>query len=177
MTVMKIVLPLMLTVMFNISFSEAHDGSVIITGTIQDNTCEVAPDSQNKKVEMGDYARGQFRQKGHSSPMKPFTINLDNCGPAANGAKVTFSGTPDTTDNTLFALESGAEDEAASGLALGIYENNGQKIPPNSTSSGVPLKSGQASVALDFMARYVAVNDSVTVGSALTIVTFSVLYD
>ncbi|MEP8888259.1 fimbrial protein [Enterobacter roggenkampii] len=174
---MKIVLPLMLAVMFSISFCEAHDGSVTITGTIQDNTCEVAPDSQNKKVEMGDYAREQFRQKGDSSAMKPFTINLDNCGPAASGAKVTFSGTPDTTDNTLFALETGVEEETASGLALGIYENNGQKISPNSSSSSVPLKPKQASVALDFTARYVAVNDSVTVGSAQTTVTFSVLYD
>ncbi|ECB7890594.1 fimbrial protein [Salmonella enterica subsp. enterica serovar Bareilly] len=157
-----------------ISAVDAHDGTVTISGTIQDNTCELAPDSQNKSVDMGAMAGSQFRRAGDFSPAKHFTLNLENCGPAASEATVTFSGTADEQNPELFAIEAGAN--SASGLALGIYDSNGQRIAPDESSSGVVLKPGQASVAMDFTARYVAVVDNVKLGSTNVTVTFKINY-
>lgn len=153
----------------------AHDGTVNISGTIQDNTCELAPDSQNKTVDMGTVVGSQFSRVGDFSPSKNFTLHLQNCGPAASEATVTFSGTADKQNPDLFAIETGVD--SASGLALGIYDSDGKRIAPGNTSAGVVLKPGQASVALDFSARYVAVMESVTAGSADVMVTFIISYD
>ncbi|MEB5978546.1 fimbrial protein [Enterobacter vonholyi] len=158
-----------------ISAANAHDGTVNISGTIQDNTCELAPDSQSKIVEMGTVVGTQFRQTGDFSPAKHFTLNLENCGPAASEATVTFSGTEDAQNPELFAIELGAD--SAEGLALGVYDDNNQRIAPGDTSVGIPLKPGQASVAIDFSARYVSVLNSVTAGSANAVVTFVVNYE
>ncbi|HFK5719089.1 fimbrial protein [Enterobacter asburiae] len=165
---------ILLMVLF-ISAAQAHDGTVSISGTIQDNTCELAPDSKNKTVNMGAVVGPQFRRIGDFSPAKPFTLNLENCGPAASEATVTFSGMADTQNPGLYALDAGAD--SASGLALGIYDSKGQRIAPGETSAGVVLKPGQASVTMDFSARYVAVLDSVKVGSANVTVTFVVNYN
>jgi type 1 fimbria pilin len=97
----------------------AHDGTVNISGIIQDNTCELAPDSQNKTVNMGTVTHAQFSRIGDFSPAKGFILNLQNCGPAVSEATVTFSGTQDSQNPDLFALE--AARDAANGLALGVY--------------------------------------------------------
>lgn len=158
-----------------ISATHAHDGTVNISGTIQDNTCELAPDSQNKTIDMGIFAASQFRQSGDFSAAKKLTLNLQYCGPAASGATVTFSGTADTQNPEMFALEAAAE--SAKGLALGIYDTDGKPIAPGKSSASVALKPGQTSASLNFLARYVAVQDSVSAGSANGVVTFVVDYD
>lgn len=157
-----------------ISTANAHDGTVNISGTIQDNTCELAPDSQNKSVDMGTVAGSQFKRAGDFSPAKHFTLNLENCGPAASEATVTFSGSADSQNAELFAIEAGTD--SASGLALGIYDSSGERIAPGETSAGIVLNPGQASVAMDFSARYVSVNDTVTAGSGNVTVTFVINY-
>ncbi|WP_320727295.1 fimbrial protein [Enterobacter sp. 118C5] len=152
-----------------------HDGMVNITGTIQDNTCEVAPDSESMAVDMGTVAREQFSEVGDTSPAKPFSIMLKNCGPAASEATVTFSGTSDPQNNTLYALESG--EDAASGLALAIFGSNGAIIPPDSASSGFQLSPGQTSVTMNFSAKYESVTQPVSAGKANTVVSFVVKYN
>lgn len=158
-----------------ISAGDAHDGTVNISGTIQDNTCELAPDSQNKRVDMGVVVGSQFRRTGDFSPAMKFSLDLQNCGPAASEATMTFSGTADAQNPKLYAIEAGSD--SASGLALGIYSSDGERIAPGEASAGVILKPGQASVEMDFTARYVTVKDEVTVGSANAMVTFVVNYE
>ncbi|EBJ8047997.1 fimbrial protein [Salmonella enterica] len=156
------------------SAADAHDGTVTISGTIQDNTCELAPDSQNKSVDMGTVAGSQFRRAGDFSPAKHFTLHLENCGPAASEATVTFSGSADSQNPELFAVESGGD--SAIGLALGIFDEKGKSIAPGETSAGITLEPGEASAEFDFSARYVAVLDSVTAGKANVTITFVVSY-
>lgn len=158
-----------------ISATHAHDGTVNISGTIQDNTCELAPDSQNKSIDMGTFAASQFRRSGDFSPTKKFTLNLQNCGPAASGAKVSFSGTANTQNNKLFAIDS--DEGGASGIALGIYDVDGKLIQPGDMSKDIILKPGQSSVSMVFYANYVATQDEVKPGNANVLVSFSVKYD
>ncbi|ELV2798022.1 fimbrial protein [Enterobacter ludwigii] len=155
--------------------ANGHDGTVNISGTIQDNTCEISPDSLNKTVAMGTVVASQFTLTGERSPAVPFSIHLQNCGPAASQVKATFSGKADAQNKDLFAIESVAD--AATGLALGLYNANGGRLPPDSASAGVALKPGQSSVTMDFSARYVSVSERVTAGVANVVATFELAYD
>lgn len=152
----------------------AHDGTVTISGTIQDNTCEISPESENKTVQMGTLNRLQFSEVGEHSPLQSFSIILQNCGPAASEASVTFSGKPDTMNSTLFALIDGAD--VASGLALGIYDSDGHLLAPDVMSKGVALQSEQKSVALEYNAAYVVVSNEVLTGKADAAVSFVINY-
>lgn len=155
-------------------YSCAHDGVVNISGTIQDNTCELAPDSQNKIIEMGVLSLKQFTQQGERTPEKSFSINLNHCGPAASEASVTFSGTPASSDNTLYSVDQSSD--AATGIALGIYDSNGTLLPPGKASEGIPLQGGQESVEMKYTASYISQDKNVTAGVANVTLTFVVNY-
>ncbi|HCD1256468.1 TPA: type 1 fimbrial protein [Citrobacter amalonaticus] len=152
----------------------AHDGTVNISGVIQENTCEVANDSTNKFVDMGTLSVKQFSEKGVRSQEKQFSINLVDCGPAASVATVTFSGVPSAQDKNLYSVDH--EADAGSGIALGIYDSKGNLLPPDKPSEGIPLQGGEDSVELKFSASYQSVVDDVTSGSANVSVTFVVNY-
>ncbi|HDS6850949.1 TPA: fimbrial protein [Enterobacter cancerogenus] len=155
--------------------ANGHDGTVNISGTIQDNTCEISPDSQSKIVTLGTVVATQFTFAGERAPAVPFSIHLQNCGPAASEAQVTFSGTPDAQNKDLFTLESGTD--SASGVAVGIYDTDGKRLSPGTASAGVVIKPGQASVELAFTARYVSVDDTVKAGIANATVLYEMLYN
>lgn len=118
-----------------------HDGTVSVDGLIQDNTCELSPDSATQTVDMGTGSRGQFSGIGDKSPAKPFSIHLQNCRSAASEATIAFSGTLDPVNPDLFDLDGGPE--ATSGLALGIYEMDGALLRPGYASTNVGLQTGQ----------------------------------
>lgn len=148
----------------------AHDGTVRISGTIQDNTCEISPDSNHKIVDMGTVASNQFTSVGDKTPAVAFSIDMEECGPAASEASVTFSGTVAPENNTLYRLDE--DDNTASGLALGIYDSRNQQVIPNVASGGYDLLPNQSAVVMKFTARYEAVAATVTEGLARATITF-----
>ncbi|MCU6306628.1 fimbrial protein [Enterobacter quasiroggenkampii] len=158
-----------------IAAAQAYDGTVNISGLIQDNTCELAPDSQNNNINMGVVVAAQFSRLGDFSQAKKFTIYLENCGPAASEATITFTGSVSLENDKFFSLD-GIGEDVAKGLALGIFDNYGNIISPGQSSRGYAIKPNQDTVSLDFSARYVAVDETVTPGSADTTVTFIINY-
>ncbi len=72
--------------------AQAHDGQVYVSGTIQANTCIVAPQSQAQSVPLGDIPGKQFSAKGSGSQPVAFVIDLQKCGAAASGVDFTFTG-------------------------------------------------------------------------------------
>lgn len=154
--------------------AQGYDGTVNITGTIQDNTCELAPDSITKEVDMGTFARKQFSHAGDTASLKMFTINLQNCGPAASEATLTFSGVADATNPNLFAIN--GEPDAARGLALAIFDSEGNALMPDKPGGGHPIKPGEGSVVLTFKAQYQSVSETINAGIANATVTFVLDY-
>jgi type 1 fimbria pilin len=153
---------------------EAHDGTFNISGTIQDNTCELSPDSQSKIIDMGSLSAKDFARKGFHSAAKEFSVNLINCGPAASEASITFTGTPSSQMSDFYAIDTSKD--AAKGLALGIYDGSGNLLPPDKASEGISIKVDQSAVEMKFFANYVALEDTVVSGSANVTVTFIVSY-
>lgn len=154
--------------------ANAHDGVVSISGTIEDNTCEISSESQDKFVYMGVVPVKEFTIAGTRSNAIPFIINLKNCGPAASEVSITFSGEVNSLNADYFSVDS--ETESSKGIALGIYDDKDVLIPPNKKSNGYLIHPEQDSIDLNFSARYISVSNVVSGGSANVIATFVLNY-
>lgn len=154
--------------------ANAHDGVVSISGTIQDNTCEISSDSQDKVVYMGAVPVKEFTIAGTRSNAIPFNINLKNCGPAASEVSITFVGEENSINTDYFSIDSG--EGSSKGIALAIYDDKDILIAPNEESTGYLINPKQDSVELVFSARYVSVSNEVSGGAANVIATFVLNY-
>ncbi|MEO3990135.1 fimbrial protein [Pseudocitrobacter cyperus] len=165
---------IVLWLMLAVAGAQAHDGRVNITGTIDDNTCTLSPDSQNFTVEMGQVSNRQFYHAGDGGAYVLFTINLEDCGSTASGVSVSFSGAADSLNPILLALTGGAD--SASGVGIALYNGDKTPVAPGDISNLQPLIPGQATARLNFYARYVADGATVTPGSANASATFVLNY-
>lgn len=154
--------------------ANAHDGVVSISGTIQDNTCEISSDSQDKVVYMGAVPVKEFTIAGTRSNAIPFNINLKNCGPAASEVSITFVGEENSINTDYFSIDSG--EGSSKGIALAIYDDKGILISPNEESTGYLINPKQDSVEFIFSARYVSVSNEVSGGEANVVATFVLNY-
>lgn len=141
-------------------------GSVInITGTVQDNTCEVSTASQDMMVNLQNYSSKTFTTVGSSSEMVPFTLEFSSCGSAASAVKVGFSGVADTINNSLLKTDSGSSTDAQ-GIGIEILDPDQTALPVNQSDSEMSwynLTAGQPN-SLNFYARMVSTISPVTAG-------------
>ncbi|MGE6981549.1 fimbrial protein BcfF [Kluyvera intermedia] len=158
-----------------LSAASAHDGRVYVSGTITDNTCTLSPNSENLDVEMGSVSNRQFTHAGDGANWQPFSIDLQNCGSTASGVTVSFSGTANSHNPNLLALTPGDGD--ATGVAIGFYDKDKAAIPLGDESASQAISSGQASVHLQFYARYIADGGVVGPGIANASATFVLAYE
>ncbi|SFP32114.1 MULTISPECIES: fimbrial protein [unclassified Variovorax] len=133
----------------------AADGQINFTGEITDSICSLTPDSQNLTVPLGKVSRTAFPTVGTGSTPAKFTLNLADCPAGSNKAKVTFSGTADSRNVDLVAIDgSGTGTPAAQGVGIQIGDWEGQKIALGSASREYALAQGTNK--LQFQARYVS---------------------
>lgn len=70
---------LLTSIMFSAS-AYAADSTITIKGNVKDNTCAVAPGSQNQVVDLLNNAVRQLYAIGEVTPLVPFQIELTPCG-------------------------------------------------------------------------------------------------
>lgn len=151
---------------------QAHNATVNISGSFRSNTCVLAQDSRQINVPLGDISLTRFSQ-GHYGPEKSFAINLQECGTDVSTVDVTFSGTPDVTQQEMLALDGG--NNAASGLAIAILDDAKVLIPLNQASKDYTLHPGN--VGLTFYAQLRPSGGSVQTGNVNASATFVLHYD
>lgn len=150
----------------------AWDVLVNIRGEIIGNACTVASDSTHIEVNLGTLSTRQFSGIGSvSNIQEPFIFNLENCGPTFSGAKVRFTGTPDTDDPRLLQLDAGG----ANGAAIQILDAHGNPLPLNSWSELSP-GNGDNTVTFKFFARLQATRASVEAGNVSAVATWELEY-
>lgn len=154
--------------------ANAHDGAINISGTIIDKTCTVSPDSTNFTVTLGNIPSKQLERKGDGSRYEFFSINLEKCGADASGVTVAFNGPKDSQNADLLALSS--VEGGASGMGIGIYNQDKSLIPVGSDSVPIALMPNQASVSIGFYARYISDGGDVNTGIANASATFTLTY-
>lgn len=150
------------------------DVTISVVGNLMSNSCSVSNDSQNKVVNMGTWPVKQFAANAAGTlPPVPFVITLENCGDAASGVTITFSGTPDPNNNALLKLSDGS---LATHVAIALLDQDQTRIPLNEPSASYGISAGEDGVALQFYGQYVASGGEVTAGSANGDVTFALSY-
>ncbi|MCW7649164.1 type 1 fimbrial protein [Serratia bockelmannii] len=137
------------------------------------SACSVSADSINKTVNLGVWATRQFVETPTPVPLVRFTINLEDCGPAASGVKLSWNGTAHVSNNELFALTSGS---SATNVGVELLDWNRKRIAPGYTTPAYGLTANASNVSIPFYARYVRAGGVVTAGTANSMATFTLEY-
>lgn len=84
--------------------TRAEAADVTITGKVIAASCTVSPVLAGAQmVDLGTLGRTQFQNASDGGGWKSFSLNLSNCPASTTQTTVTFTGTPDGTNATLFA--------------------------------------------------------------------------
>lgn len=148
--------------------------NVRLTGTVVAVACTVDPVDVDKPVELGEWQAKQLVKAGQTTKAVPFSIHLTGC--TADDAKLTFTGTKDTHDSTLLAID-GKDENAASGVAIEIMDSRRNRIPMGGeTPSAVIDANGNATLV--FWADYVSTGaSSAKPGEANAATQFTLTYN
>ncbi|MEC5317762.1 fimbrial protein [Brenneria populi subsp. brevivirga] len=147
--------------------------NIQLTVTLLANSCIVSQDSANQTVDLGSWASKQFIGESKSPQPTRFIITLQDCGAAASGVQVTFTGTQDAQDSSLLALSS---DSTATNVAVAILDKDRNRIPLGQASEVYTLSANSNSEQLAFYGQYVRTGAAVTPGSANADATFTLNY-
>lgn len=83
---------------------QARAADVTITGKVTSAACTVSPILVGgQEVDLGTLGRTRFQHANDAGDWKSFSLNLINCPAGTSKSTVTFTGTPDGIDSTLFA--------------------------------------------------------------------------
>lgn len=155
--------------------SQAADGTINFTGNITDTACTVTPATANQSVNLGTIKSDGFSGAGSVSAPAKFSVVLSSCPTTYTAASVRFDGPTATGNSNLLALSPAAD--AATGVALGIYESDASTAIPVGTSSVAKTLATGGDTTLDFFAKYVATADKVTAGTANAVSNFTISYN
>ena len=149
--------------------AEGETSTVVFNGEIVESTCALVAGSKDQVVELGSVYANAFTATGGTSLPKAFTINLIDCDvKSATTATVTFSG--DTALATALNVTGGAKD-----VGLQILQN-GTPLTLDGSTASVAQTLVDGENALEFSARYVALQNTVTAGKADAVANFTMNY-
>lgn len=152
----------------------AADGQVKFEGKLTTEACQVVNNMSNPaEVQLGKVGYTAFKGVGTTASATSFVLTLKDCPPTVNNAFVKFDGTSATSDNSSLALTTGAD--VATGVAVQISDASSNVLPLRVSSQAYALGAGDNN--LNFVARYVAIADTVTPGSANAVTTFDITYN
>ncbi|WP_343552964.1 fimbrial protein [Pantoea sp.] len=162
---------LVAAVMSAVSINVAHaaDGQIDFTGKFLATTCTIDNGDDNQKIAMGIFGADQVTAANQRLGHQPFKIGLTACETSLQNATVTFIGTADTTNKDLLKVD------AATGVGIGLFENDGTPVKLGQPSKAVDLATNNAGV-FNFNAQYVSTQALVTPGDANATADFVINY-
>lgn len=149
-------------------------GVIHFKGQFIDSTCIVETNNENKSegtIQLGTWMTNTFNSVGEKTEAFPVTIGLSGCPATLSTARVTFEGTPDDTNPSLYKL---SEAEGA-GIGISGSATSESYYKPNTEADGIPL-TGNAGEKT-YYARYVTTANEVTAGTANADVTVTIQYN
>lgn len=149
-------------------------GMVHLRGALTEAACSVSIENIHQVVDMGQFRSNQFGDLGSFASPVEFNIRLTECSTAvSNTVGVTFFGVTDGKDPQV--LKAGEGENAATGVGLALFDDNGDIIPPN-TPPRVGMALHENENILRFMARYRATARQVVAGNADVSTWFALTY-
>lgn len=153
-------------------------GQVHLKGELVNGGCAVAPESQNMRIEMGQYRTNAFSGVGSFSTVNvPFTLRLVDCSTDVSGTVgVMFEGATPVEDPQVFlATSRPGESPISSGVGLAIFDPQQRQIIPNAPAIS-ELQMDERELAFHFSARYRAISEHLVPGNIQSDVWFTLIY-
>ncbi|HGM5492470.1 TPA: fimbrial protein [Serratia fonticola] len=154
----------------------AADPAINLTGRVIAAACTVETGlASGKTVELGTVRRTALQHPGDAGAWNAFTLNLLNCPVGTTKTTVTFTGTPDGDDSTLFANTEPAPGAAQSVAVQMAQDSDRSRIISNSDTLTVNIDAGTHTASFPLAARLYASADNVQAGrvSSTVLVNFS----
>ncbi|KMJ43326.1 fimbrial protein [Xenorhabdus khoisanae] len=159
------------------SAAHAADGEIKFTGKITATACKVDSNSINQTVNMGTISSSSFNGVGSTSAATRFSIQLTDCPTKVGEARVKFDGHTHVNNPKLLALTSASEESSATGVAIALYEDDSNTLIPLAENSRTQSFSGKKATQLNFIAKYMAIDKTVTPGSGDAVANFTIVYN
>lgn len=106
-----------------------------VTGKVIAAACTVDSGlASGQTVDLGTLGRTSLLHPGDAGDWRSFTLSLSNCPPGSSSSTVTFTGTPDSHDVSLFA-NTGPALTAAQNVAVQIAKDSDRSIILSNTST------------------------------------------
>lgn len=159
----------------------AQDGQVNFTGKIIEAGCTIngnVTDSQD--VKLGEVSKTAFVAPGDTAATTKFSLVLTACPGDLLGKPVSvkYDGTPDTINNDYLQLTGYGTPAVAKGVAIQLLNADASELPLGTASKAVTINSDAAAETnLDFFARYIATEATVSGGDANGVVNFTLTYN
>ncbi|MDD9243531.1 type 1 fimbrial protein subunit FimI [Enterobacter soli] len=153
-------------------------GRVHLNGELVNGGCAVAPDSQNMRIDMGQYRTNVFSGVGSFSTVNiPFTVRLLDCRlDVSRVVAIQFQGVTPTEDPQVFlATSRPGETPVSSGVGLALFDEQQRQIIPNETTVS-RLTIDTRELAFHFSARYRAISEHLVPGRIQSDVWFTLIY-
>lgn len=152
-------------------------GTVQFQGSIVNAPCTIDNDSAHRVVDLGQYRVDSFSGTGSTSSAVPFYINLIGCSAETySTAAITFNGiTADGNNKALSLAARQAGDTTAGGVGIQVLQDN-KVLALDGTTPSAPKPFDETGVRLGFQAQYIALNQTVTPGSANAVADFTITY-
>ncbi|MBK5143074.1 fimbrial protein [Budviciaceae bacterium BWR-B9] len=113
------------------------------------SACTVNPIlAAGQEVNLGTQGRTKFQAANDAGAWENFTLNLTNCPAGTTQSTVTFSGTPDGTNSTLFANTEPAASAATHMAVQMVKEADHNAILSNNSTMTVNISAGSATFPL-----------------------------
>lgn len=153
-------------------------GKVQMRGELVNSACAVATESQNMRIEMGQYRTNAFTGPGSfATTQVPFTLRLVDCRKdVSQTVGIAFQGLTPTEDPLVFMTTSRVDGrQPNSGVGLALFDNSQRHIIPNAQPvSYFPINDDE--LIFHFSARYRAISGQVMPGAIQSYVWFTLLY-
>jgi fimbrial protein len=153
-------------------------GKVHLKGELVNGGCAVAPDSQNMRIDMGQYRTNAFAGAGSFSTVNvPFTVRLLDCSAdVSRTVGIQFQGvTPDEDPQVFLATSRSGESPVSSGVGLALFDEQQRLIIPNAPAVSW-LAIDTRELAFHFSARYRAISEHLEPGNIQSDVWFTLIY-
>ncbi|HEQ3521845.1 TPA: type 1 fimbrial protein [Citrobacter freundii] len=136
--------------------------TITITGRVRDATCSF--DKSDYPLTLADVSPSDFTGVGVINQTK-LVVDL-SCGPDASGVKIKVSGSPDPTQNSVFANKGDA-----TGVGIQVRDQKGNIMLPagSSTADTLVVDNSTYKATYSFYIGYEKVGSSVTGGSVSTV--------
>lgn len=152
-----------------------ESGLLHLRGQLVNGACTVATDSQDLRVQMGQYRTNAFSGTGSfASTSVPFSLRLTSCSADVyDHVGIAFSGVTPVEDPQVFLTSGDAS--AATGIGLALFDEGQQQIIPNAMPRHyAPILTQE--MTFHFTARYRAVSENIMPGTLRSDVWFTLVY-